>query len=54
MGITKTITIVNLPWCYVLKVEGKSIQFQGMASVEFFKKHFTDLGYVVIELDETI
>ena len=44
---TRTVTIENSQFCYLLHIEGQSISFQGAYAADFFEKFFKKNGYEV-------
>jgi YHS domain-containing protein len=46
---SKVCTITNGEFAYSLKVDGKTIYFQGNDNAEYFKKHYQMLGYLIQE-----
>jgi hypothetical protein len=47
--VVKSCEIINGRFSYVMKVDGKTIPFNGSDCAEYFKRHYAALGYVVIE-----
>ena len=43
--------IRNGMFSYQLEVDGKKIPFSGGYAAEYFKEHYTSLGYKVIEIE---
>jgi len=45
-------TITNSRFSWILAVDGYTIAFQGSYNAEYFKQHYSALGYKVIEKEE--
>ena len=45
----KVCRIINSRFCWLLVVDGQSIPFQSVSSAEYFKRHYTELGYQIFE-----
>jgi hypothetical protein len=41
------ITVCYKRMTWVMKVDGEEIEFKGATCAEYFRQHYTDLGYVV-------
>lgn len=50
---TKVCCIINSKFCYVLKVDGLEIPFQGSHNVEYFEEHYKNLGYWIVREEES-
>ncbi len=50
----KKCIIVNSSFSWILKVDGKEINFQGSENAEYFKTHYETLGYEVEMVDENV
>jgi hypothetical protein len=48
----KKCKIQNMPGCWTLSVDDQKINFQGWDAAEYFKKHYTELGYEVEFISE--
>lgn len=44
----KICEIINGQFSWILRVDGKEIQFQGSDSAEYFARHYEGLGYQVV------
>jgi hypothetical protein len=47
----KQCEIINEQFSFVLKVDGKRINFNGFDNADYFKDHYIKLGYVVKMID---
>jgi RimJ/RimL family protein N-acetyltransferase len=47
----KVCKIINDHFCWILEVDGQSIAFYGSWNVQYFKKHYSELGYWIVEED---
>jgi hypothetical protein len=43
----KVCRIINLPYTWILEVDGHRIKFQGAWTAEYFQHHYASLGYEV-------
>ena len=50
----KICTIINTQFSWVLDVDGYEIPFQYFINVEYFKKHYSELGYTIIMEDRRL
>lgn len=45
----KVCKIINDQFCYILEVDGQLIAFNGFWNAQYFKEHYSGLGYLIIE-----
>lgn len=50
----KVCKIINGQFSWILEVDGCSITFQGGYSVDYFEKHYSELGYKIEHIDDYI
>jgi len=49
--MNKVCVISNECFTYLLKVDGMKIAFQGIIALDYFERHYKELGYEVIMED---
>lgn len=48
----KVCKIINGKFSWFLEVDGCKIPFQYLIGAEYFEKHYSELGYTVLKIDE--
>jgi hypothetical protein len=50
--MNKVCKIINSKFSWILGVDGQTISFQGFYNADYFERHYSELGYEVIRIDE--
>lgn len=50
----KLCEIINSQFCWILKVDGVEIPFQGYDYADYFKEHYKKIGYKVVFKENNI